>query len=58
LELVAERDALLDHLNERFDAIDSRLAELGQSFDVLQSAVDGYASSLSRLAYWTALAHA
>jgi hypothetical protein len=26
--LVAERDALLDHLNERFDAIDGRREEL------------------------------
>src|SRR5438067_883664 len=34
---------LLDHINERFDAIDSRLGELGRSFDTVQSAVDGYA---------------
>lgn len=40
---MAERDALLDHINERFDSIDGRLEELGRSFDTLQSAVDGYA---------------
>jgi hypothetical protein len=34
---------LLEYLDRRFDAVDRRLAELGEGFSALQAAVDSYA---------------